>query len=161
MTMHVFVIITTAILMLAGLAGAVLPVIPGPALVLAGALLYAWYGDFVMVTWGTLGVLAALAGLGFVLDWAASIIGARAFGSGRWGMIGSCIGACAGFVVANVFGAVIGMFAGACVFELARGRDLRSSLTIGCGTLVGFLAGTAGKVILTLAMVLIFLLQLF
>ncbi|MBM4309412.1 MAG: DUF456 domain-containing protein [Deltaproteobacteria bacterium] len=158
--MHVFVIIVTALLMLAGLAGAVLPVIPGPALVLAGALLYGWYGDFAVITWTALAVLAVLTGLSFVLDYAASIIGARAFGSGRWGIIGSCIGACAGFVVANVAGAVIGMIAGACLFELARGRDLRSSLKIGCGTLVGFLAGTVGKVLLTLAMIVIVVLQL-
>ena len=159
--MHVFVSIVTALLMLGGLAGAVAPVIPGPLLVLAGALLYGWYGDFALITWTALAVLAALTALSFVLDYAASIIGARAFGSGRWGIIGSCIGACAGFMVANVFGAVIGMFAGACVFELARGRDLRTSLKIGCGTLVGFLAGTIGKILITVAMIAIFVLKLF
>jgi uncharacterized protein YqgC (DUF456 family) len=154
------VIIVTALLMLAGMAGAVLPVLPGPALVLAGALLYAWYGDFAAVGWGTLTVLTVLTALSFVLDYAASIIGARSFGSGRWGIIGSCIGACAGFVAANVPGAVIGMFAGACVFELARGRALRASLKAGFGTLVGFLAGTAGKVLIVLAMITMFVLQL-
>lgn len=158
--MHTVVIILTVLLMLTGLIGAVAPVIPGPALVLAGALLYAWYGDFTVIGWATLAVLAALTALSFVLDYAASIIGARAFGSGRWGIIGACIGACAGFVVANVFGAVVGMFAGACLFELARGRDLRTSFRIGCGTLVGFLAGTVGKVLLAVSMIVIFVLQL-
>ncbi len=158
--MHTLVIVVSALLMLAGLAGAVLPVIPGPALVLTGALLYAWHGDFASISWGVLALLAALTALSFVLDWAASIIGARASGAGRWGIIGSCIGACAGFIIANVAGAVIGMFAGACVFELARGRDLRTSLKVGFGTFVGFLAGTVGKVILTLAMIVIVVLQL-
>jgi len=157
--MHTLVIIVTVLLMLAGLAGAVLPVLPGPALVLAGALLYAWHGGFEVITWGTLGALAALTALSFILDYVASLIGARAFGAGRWGMIGSCLGACAGFVVANVPGAVIGMFAGACVFELARGRDLRASLKIGFGTLAGFLAGTAGKVLITLVMIAMFVFQ--
>ncbi len=158
--MHVIVIILTVLFMLAGLIGAVAPVIPGPALVLAGALVYAWYGDFAVITWGALGMLAALTALSLVLDYAASLIGARAFGAGRWGMIGSCIGACVGFVIANVFGAVIGLFAGACLFELARGRDLRTSLKIGFGTIVGFLAGTLGKVVITLGMIGIFVLQL-
>jgi len=58
-----------------------------------------------------------------------------------------------------VAGAVIGMFAGACVFELARGRDLRASLKIGFGTLEGFLAGTAGKVLITLVMIAMFVFQ--
>jgi uncharacterized protein len=159
--MHIFVIIVTVLLMLTGLAGAVLPVIPGPALVLAGALLYGWYGDFVIITWGVLAVLAALTCVSVVLDYVASLIGARAFGAGRWGLIGACVGACAGFVVANIVGAVIGMFAGACVFELVRGCDLRTSLKIGFGTFVGFLAGTAGKLLITFAMIGIFVWQLF
>jgi len=159
--MHVFVIIVTVFLMLVGLIGAVLPVIPGPALVLAGALLYGWYGDFAIITWGVLAVLAALASVSIVLDYAASLIGARAFGAGRWGLIGACIGACAGFVIANVPGAVAGLFLGACVTELVRGRDLRTALKIGFGTFAGFLAGTVGKFLITLAMIVIFVWQLF
>jgi len=160
MDMHVLVIIVTVLLMLGGLIGAVAPVLPGPALVLAGALLYAWYGDFSIITWGTLAVLAALTALSQVLDYAASLIGARACGAGRWGIAGSCIGACAGFVVAGVPGAVIGLFLGACVFERARGRDLRSALKAGLGSVAGFMAGTLGKVLITLGMIAVFVLQL-
>lgn len=158
--MHTLVISATVLLMLAGLVGSVVPVIPGPVLVLAGALLYAWYGGFAAVGWGTLGVLAALTLLSLVLDYAASLIGARACGAGPWGIAGACIGACAGFVVANVPGAIIGLFLGACVFEVGRGRDLRASLKVGLGTVAGFLAGTLGKVVITLVMITLFVAQL-
>jgi uncharacterized protein YqgC (DUF456 family) len=159
--MHVSVIIVTALLMLAGLIGAVAPVIPGPLLVLAGALLYAWHGDFLIITWGTLGVLATLTVVSQVLDYAASIIGARAFGASRWGMAGGCVGALAGFLLANIPGAIAGLFLGACLLELARGRDVKTSARVGLGTLIGFLAGTVGKILITVVMIAIFVLQLF
>lgn len=159
--MHVCVIIITVFLMLLGLLGAVAPVIPGPLLVLAGALLYAWYGDFLIITWGTIAVLAALTAVSQVLDYAASIIGARAFGASRRGMFGACLGALAGFFIASLPGVIAGMFLGACIFEFSKGRDMRTSVRIGLGTLVGFLAGTAGKILITVAMIVIFAWQLF
>ena len=159
--MQALVIVVTALLMLAGLIGAVAPVIPGPILVLAGALLYAWHGDFLIITWGTLGVLATLTVVSQVLDYAASIIGARAFGASRWGMVGGCVGALAGFLLANILGAIAGLFLGACLFEFARGRDMKTSARVGLGTLIGFLAGTVGKILITVVMIAIFVLQLF
>ena len=159
--MHICIIILTVMLILAGLIGAVAPVIPGPLLVLAGALLYAWYGDFLIVGWGTLGVLAALTAVSQMLDYAASLIGARAFGASRWGLVGACVGAIAGLLIANIPGAIAGLFLGACICELLRGRDLRTSMRIGFGTLIGFLAGTAGKIFITVVMIIIFVFQLF
>ncbi len=159
--MQILIIILTVLLMLAGLVGAVVPVIPGPLLVFAGALLYAWHGDFLIITWGTLGVLAALTAVSQVLDYAASIIGARAFGASRWGMVGACLGALAGFLLANIPGAIAGLFLGAFICELFRGRDMRTSAKVGFGTLLGFLAGTAGKIFITVVMIAIFVWQLF
>jgi len=159
--MYIFVCILTALLMLAGLIGAVAPIIPGPLMVFAGALLYAWHGDFLIITWSTIAVLAALSAVSQVLDYAASIIGARAFGASRWGMAGACFGALVGFLVANIPGVIAGLFLGACIFELFRGCDVRTSARVGFGTLVGFLAGTAGKILITVVMITIFIWQLF
>lgn len=159
--MHALVIVVTALLMLGGLIGAVAPVIPGPLLVLAGALLYAWHGDFLIITWGTLGVLATLTVVSKVLDYVASIIGARAFGASRWGMVGGCVGALAGFLLANIPGAIAGLFLGACLFEYARGRDMKTSARVGLGTVIGFLAGTVGKILITVVMIAIFVWKLF
>jgi uncharacterized protein YqgC (DUF456 family) len=159
--MHTIIIILTVLLMLVGLVGAVAPIIPGPLLVLAGAVLYAWHGDFLIISWGTIAVLAALTVVSQVLDYAASIIGARAFGASRWGMAGACLGALVGFLVANIPGVIAGLFLGACIFELFRGCDVRTSARVGLGTLVGFLAGTAGKILITVVMISIFIGQLF
>ena len=131
------------------------------AAVLGGAVLYAWYGDFLTISWGTLVVLAVLTAVSQVLDYAASIIGARAFGASRWGLVGACLGALAGFLIANILGAIAGLFLGAFISELVRGRDIRTSVKVGFGTLAGFLAGTVGKIVISVVMIAIFVWQLF
>jgi len=87
------------------------------------------------------------------------MIGAKKFGAGKWGMAGALVGGVAGLFSAGVLGIIIGPFIGAIVFELAGGKDFRSSLKIGLGTLVGFLGGAVGKVIIAVTMIFIFLYQ--
>ena len=76
-------------------------------------------------------------------------------------MVGACLGALAGFLLANIPGAIAGLFFGACICELSRGRDMWTSARIGLGTLIGFLAGTAGKILITVVMIVIFVWHLF
>jgi len=58
--MSTIIIMATIALMLIGLIGSVLPFIPGAPLILLGAFIYAWYTDFLVVTWGTLVILCSL-----------------------------------------------------------------------------------------------------
>lgn len=145
--------------MLVGLIGCIIPVLPGPLLVLLGAFVYAWHTDYTVVSWAVLGVLAGLTLFSQLLDYLASMIGAKKFGAGKWGMAGALVGGVAGLFSAGVLGIIIGPFIGAIVFELAGGKDFRSSLKIGLGTLVGFLGGAVGKVIIAVTMIFIFLYQ--
>jgi hypothetical protein len=64
-----------------------------------------------------------------------------------------------GLFSAGVFGIILGPFIGAIIFEMIAGKDFRSSLKIGVGTLVGFLGGAVGKVIIAVTMIVIFLAQ--
>ncbi len=153
------VIIVTALLMIAGLVGCIIPVLPGPLLVLLGAFVYAWHTDYTEVSWAVLGVLAGLTLFSQLLDYLASMIGAKKFGAGKWGMIGALVGGIAGLFSAGVIGIIIGPFIGAIFFELAGGKGFRSSLKIGFGTLVGFLGGAVGKGIIAVTMIFIFLYQ--
>ena len=153
------IIILTAVLMIAGLIGCIVPILPGPFLVLVGALVYAWYTDFTVVSWTVIGVLAVFALLSQLLDYLASMIGAKKFGAGKWGMIGALIGGVVGLFSGGIFGIIIGPFIGAIIFEMIAGKDFRSSLKIGVGTLVGFLGGAVGKVIIAVTMIVIFLAQ--
>lgn len=131
----------TIALMLIGLIGSVLPFIPGSPLILLGAFIYAWYTDFLVVTWGTLVILLLLTVLSQILDYLASILGAKKFGASRWGMSGAFLGGIIGLFSGGILGILIGPFIGALLLELLHGQDLPASLKIGLGTLVGFLGG--------------------
>jgi uncharacterized protein YqgC (DUF456 family) len=145
-----------AALLVAGLLGAVLPFLPGAPLILAGALLYAIVTDFTPVGWGRLAILGALTVASFVLDCAASALGARRFGGSRWAVGGAVAGALVG-VVFGPPGLLLGPVVGAVAGELLRGRELRESVRTGIGAAVGVLAGAIAKLGLALAMVALFL----
>jgi uncharacterized protein YqgC (DUF456 family) len=146
--------------MLIGLIGSVLPFVPGSPLILLGAFVYAWYTDFLVVTWGTLVILLLLTVLSQILDYLASILGAKKFGASRWGMSGAFLGGIIGLFSGGILGILIGPFIGALLLELLHGQDLPASLKIGLGTLVGFLGGAIGKIIIALTMIGIFLVKI-
>jgi len=153
------VIALTVVLMLLGLAGSLLPMLPGSPLILAGAVLYAWHMQFTVVGWGDLIVLGVLALAGQGLDYAASALGAKKYGGSTWGMIGAGIGGTVGVIAANIIGLIIGSFAGAVILELLQGGELKASMKVGYGTLAGFLCGAAGKVIIACIMAGYFIVQ--
>jgi uncharacterized protein YqgC (DUF456 family) len=158
--MSTIIIMATIALMLIGLIGSVLPFIPGSPLILLGAFIYAWYTDFLVVTWGTLVILLLLTVLSQILDYLASILGAKKFGASRWGMSGAFLGGIIGLFSGGILGILIGPFIGALLLELFHGQDLPASLKIGLGTLVGFLGGAIGKIIIALTMIGIFLVKI-
>jgi uncharacterized protein len=157
--MEIFIISLIIILMGIGLLGTVLPFIPGSPIIFAGALLYAWHTDFTVISWGTLWVLLFLVAASQILEYLASLVGAKRYGAGKWGIIGAFVGGLVGLFLGGIFGIIIGPFLGAVVFEMGAGREMNDSLKIGFGTLVGFIGGAIGKFIIGLIMVGIFLIQ--
>ena len=77
------------VLMLAGLAGTVVPVLPGPVFILAGAVIGAWVGNFTLVSGGTVVILAVLAIVAWVLDFVAGLLGAKGAGASRQALLGA------------------------------------------------------------------------
>jgi len=138
--------------LLAGLAGVVVPVLPGAAALWAGAWLIAWAGDFQLVGAPTLAVTGVLALLIVAADWAATALGAKAFGASRWAVIGATLGLLVGLFLGPV-GIVLGPVIGAVVLELWKDPDLEKALRAGVGTLVGFLIGSVAKVVLAFLLV--------
>jgi hypothetical protein len=104
------------------------------------------------VGWGTLTGLAALTVAAYALDFAATAIGARRFGTSWWGVLGALVGTLGGLFFGPV-GLVLGPFLGAFVAELIARRDLRGAGRAGLGAWLGLLLGTAGRLALVLAMV--------
>jgi uncharacterized protein YqgC (DUF456 family) len=145
-----------------GLIGAVFPVLPDSLLILAGAVLQ----HFTIhsprtVGWWTVGILTALSILAHLVDFGAGALGAKKFGASRWGALGGLIGGVAGlffFPIGLFVGPVLGVLGAELL--LAR-KALLPAARSSWGTLLGTLAGMAGKLVIDLAMVAIFLLAAF
>jgi hypothetical protein len=147
--------VAVALLMLVGLAGAVVPVLPGTPLILAGALLHALATDFTPIGYGRLGILAALAVIGAGLGHVASAAGVRRAGGSGWAMAGAVVGALLGLAAAPL-GLLLGPLLGAVAGEILRTRRLRGSVRAGLGAVTGMVVGAAAQVAVALVMVALF-----
>lgn len=145
-----------AILTVGGLAGLLLPVIPGAPLLFLGLLFGAWAEDFRYVGIGTLLILAGLAALTYLVEFAASILGVKRYGGSRRAMAGAALGGIAGLFL-GVPGILLGPFVGAVIGELSLQRSLDQASRAGFGTVVGLAVGVAGKLAIGIAMLGLFL----
>jgi len=143
------------LLVLAGIAGTVLPAVPGAPLVFGGLLLGAWIDGFAKVGWFPLVVIALLGALTFPVDLAATALGAKRVGASPLALVGAGVGTVAGLFF-GFLGVLLGPFAGAALGEYAARRDLRRAGKVGLGTWLGILLGSAAKIGLVLAMVGVF-----
>ena len=100
--------VCSILLALAGLAGAVLPVLPGTVLSLLGLVLFALGNDGQVISWSMLATMGALAGILMILDYIVPAAGAKRFGATRAGIWGSIIGMIAGFFVLPGWGIILG-----------------------------------------------------
>jgi uncharacterized protein YqgC (DUF456 family) len=139
-------------LIVAGLAGTVLPALPGTALVLAGIVLGAWIDDFTRVGGLTLAVIAVLAVLAWVLDYVAGLLGAQKAGASRQALVGAALGTVAGLFMGLV-GVLFMPLVGAAAGEYLARRDHGQALKVGTATWLGIMAGLLAKVVLACAMV--------
>jgi uncharacterized protein len=155
------------LLIVAGVAGTVLPALPGTVLAFAGVLLGAWLDDFTRVTVWVVVLCGVLAALAWATDFVAAMLGAKRVAASGWALAGATVG-----TVAGVFTGFIGLLflplAGAMAGELwaqyrktvlAPHRDnAKRAVEVGVATWIGLLIGTAVKLALVLAMVGVFVL---
>jgi|SRR5690606_9989038 len=148
--------VLAGVLMLVGLAGTLLPLVPGIPLMMAGMLLAAWAEDFRRIGWGTLLVLALLTALSFVIEAVAAAMGAKRVGASRAAVVGAALGALFGFFLGLV-GLLIGPFVGAVAGELLARPGATRAMQVGFGAWVGFLLGTVAKVAVAFMMLGVFM----
>lgn len=144
-----------ALLVLVGLAGIVLPALPGLPLVFAGLLAAAWANGFERVGWLPLVVLGVMAALSLLIDFAATAFGAQRVGASAKALWGSVIGTFAGLFFLP-FGILVGPFVGAWLGEYWHSRQAGKATTVGLGTWLGIVLGTASKIALGIAMLGVF-----
>jgi uncharacterized protein YqgC (DUF456 family) len=138
-----------------GLAGIVLPALPGHLLILAGLALAAWADGFRHVSGWTLGVIGVIALSSFAVDFLSTALTARTLGASRRAMAGAAIGTLGGLFF-GLPGLIAGPFVGAVIGELTATKDVRQAGRAGLAATIGFAIGTAVKVALAFVMIAVF-----
>ncbi len=135
-----------------GVAGTILPAIPGVTLVFLGMLLGAWIDDFARIPVWLVAIFALLTAVAWAVDYFAAAAGAKRAGASKLAVIGAMVG-----TVAGIFTGFVGLLfmplVGAAVGEFIAQRDLRRAGTVGVATWLGLLVGTAIKVAIVFAMI--------
>src|SRR5512146_569726 len=121
MDFHAVLYLASALLILIGLAGVVLPALPGLPLMFAGMLLAAWTGGFQEIGGWTIALLGALTAVALIADIAASVLGAKRAGASRLALVGAGGGLLIGLFF-GLPGLLLGPFLGAVAGEMASGK---------------------------------------
>lgn len=146
--MDILLIILGFVCILTGLAGSILPALPGPPISYLGLLLihFTSYADFSstqLIMWAVLVIIVQ------ILDFIIPSIGTKKFGGSNYGIWGCNIGVVVG-MFAGAFGIILGPFLGAVIGELIKTNDINRSLKAGFGAFLGFIAGLFSKFIIVI-----------
>jgi len=144
--------IAAVLLVLAGLAGLVLPALPGAPLLFLGLVAAAWAEDFKYVGLWMLSALAIMTVIAYFIDFAATAFGAKRFGASPRAATGAAIGTLIGLFF-GLAGILLGPFLGAVIGELSVRRPLGEAGRAGFGATVGLAIGAAVKIALGFAMI--------
>jgi len=141
-----------AILVVLGVLGTVLPVLPGVLFVFGGLFLAAWAQDFTRVGAVGISIIGVLALLAFAADFVASLLGARRVGASPKALIGAAIGGFVG-VFFGLPGILLGPFLGAVAGELIARGGWGQATKVGVGTWLGLLFAAVAKLVLAFLMI--------
>lgn len=143
----------TWLVMLVGVLGCVLPAVPGAPLVFVAALVHRLiFGESASASTWMLVVIFLLMLFSLLLDYLASMYGAKRLGSSAYGVVGAVIGGMIGLIIFNIPGALLGPFVGAFLGEIVSGKDWKGSGKAGVGATLGLLVGAVGKLACAMAM---------
>jgi uncharacterized protein len=155
-------------LILTGLAGTVLPALPGVVFVLAGVIWGAWLDDFTRVPVWVVVICSVLAAIAFATDYVAAAMGAKKVRASTWAVVGAALGTVAGIFtgfVGLLFMPLAGAVAGewfaqsqkTAELQVAEGQYHVRAAKVGVATWLGMIVGTAVKLALVLTIVGIFI----
>jgi len=154
-TEQIIGLVLALLVMCVGVAGSILPGLPSTPVVLFAAIAHKLYFGPTGAAWWVMVILVAFTVISLVVDYAASVYGAKKLGATWRGAVGSIVGGLIGLFF-SLPGILLGPFIGAFLFEMAGGREWRAASKAGVGATLGLLAGTLGKLACCIAMMLLF-----
>lgn len=142
--MEILLVILSIILLVGGIAGCILPILPGVPLAYAGVLLMHWtdkvhFSTTQLVVWLVIVIVLQ------ILDYISPILGSKYGGGTSHGNRGCMAGTILGLFFMP-WGIILGPFLGAVVGEMLGGSDLSHAVRAGVGSLIGFMLGTLLKI---------------
>jgi uncharacterized protein YqgC (DUF456 family) len=150
--MDIALYVLAALLIVGGMAGAVLPTLPGIPMIFGGIWLVAAVDHYRHLGLWWLLIIGVLGSVGVIVDFIASALGARRVGASRLALWGASLGTLIGMFF-GVPGLLFGPFVGALLGELASGNSVLRSAHVGAGTWLGLLFGTLLKLVISFVMI--------
>lgn len=136
------------IVMIIGLVGTILPLVPGMGLIFVGVLVYGFVNGWAAYSWWYVGLVGLLGTICMGLDYLGSAVGAKKFGASKAGFLGAIIGGIIGMLVFSIIGLILGSLLGVILAELYQKKTIEQSLTAATGVLIGSVVGAALQFVL-------------
>lgn len=145
------------LMFLLGMVGIFVPIIPGTPLIWCGIMIFALSTDFHDVTWITIVITGVLAIVGVIIDALAGVIGAKIYGASWYGVIGALCGGVIGLILLQMVGLIVGTLLGTFIGEYVRHQNTYNAMNASAGTIIGFVANIFVQIIISCAMIGIFI----
>jgi len=158
--LDVLVLAGVFLLMLLGLVGTFLPVLPGTGLILGAVVLYGLYDHFQAISPAFVALMGALFLFSAAVEYLAGAVGARRVRASRAGTTGAVLGGIVGLILIGPLGLILGPFAGAVAGEAATGRSANQALRVGVAAVVGVMGGIVIKAVIGVTMVVLFIMRI-
>ncbi len=154
-------LIIVVVLLLLGVSGTILPLLPGIPLMFVSIAAYGWYEGFNIITPKYICIIAALTVISLIVDYLSTVLGAKYFGSSKKGIWGALLGTFIGLFLFPPLGLLLGPFLGAMLGEYLEMQDIEKAARIGVGTVVGLFSGMVFKLVLAIGIFVSFLVVVF
>lgn len=151
------ILIAAVLVMLPGLLGVIIPVLPGVPYMWLVAVIYAFATNFAFITGREIGILALIAAVTLVVDYSAGLLGARFGGASRRSTLYGFVGLLLGLVILPPLGSFIGLFVGTVIGELTQLKTKEEALRAGSASLLGAAVGVAINLALAIAFIVTFI----
>lgn len=160
MATNTIFLVVVFILIVLGIAGTILPFLPGVPLVFVSICAYGWYEGFNLISPRLIALFAGFTVLSIFLNYLSVALGAKYFGSSKYGVIGALLGIFLGIFIFPPLGIFIGPWLGATIGEYIYNKDFSSSLRSGIGAVIGLVSSIFFDLIIAITMAIWFIIKL-
>jgi len=157
----IVLIILGLLVLILGLVGCILPILPGPPLSFLALILLSIAKGWQVFSTQFLVIMAALTIVVTVLDYIVPAAGAKKYGASKLGVWGAVIGMIIGLIFFPPLGVFVGALVGAILGEMVAGKEGKSALKAGWGVFMGTIFGIAIKLAASAVMTFYYIQALF